>query len=275
MHTRPTISVAADPCENRDLLKVAARLAVDLNLPFIERPEDGDATYRLVATPRRLELRITGDKGRPFSVDLSQIDVTSPAGRSLKQPLVKALGIRKRSDPPPVIIDATAGWGEDSWLMASFGCRVLSVERNKVVATLLRDGLFRAGASLPDMLQRVHVVTTDARHMLRRIHLREPGDDLPASMEVFFHPDVVYLDPMFPSGRKTAERKPLKILRELVGDDEDGGELFDFAMRVARSRVVVKRSPKADPVGGKPTVSYEGKGVRYDVYAIAALKPQR
>lgn len=275
------IAVCADPASDRDLLKAAARLAVDLNLPFLEKPARTGWDALLIVTPDRLAFSVLrGDAalkgGKPVSGDLSSIDITSSAGRSLDQPIAKAIGFKKRSEPPAVI-DATAGWAEDTWLMAGLGCRVLGVERNKVVHTLARDALLRAGAENPQVLMRTHLIQADARHLLRRIvRLNESGggeagEDLPPAMQEFLHPDVVFLDPMFPPGRKTAERKPMKLLRKLVGDDGDAAELIDWALRVAKSRVVVKRPPKAEPLGGKPTLSFEGKGVRYDVYVIKAV----
>lgn len=264
----PPIAVSADPLDDHELLKAAARLSVDLNLPFAGTLETaGEFELLLTVTPVRLELRQRGDR-RGVAVDFSSIDVRSSAGRSLKQPLAKALGIKKRSDPALTVIDATAGWGEDTYLMAGLGCRVLAVERHPVVAVLLRDGMLRAGLA-------VRVLTADATAMLRRMSRREPADDLPEELSAFFHPDVVYIDPMFPPGRKTAERKPMKMLRVLVGD-EDGGaaELLNAALGIARRRVVVKRPPRAEPLGGlTPAHTHEGKGVRYDVYASPDLKP--
>ncbi|MCE9590326.1 MAG: class I SAM-dependent methyltransferase [Planctomycetes bacterium] len=275
----PSIAVCADPAKDINLLKAAARLAVDLNRPFLEKPTRTGYDMLLAVTPERVELRVLRGGadvkgGNPISADPGDLDTTSGAGRSLNQPVAKAVGLKKRGEAPTVI-DATAGYGEDAWLLASLGCRVLAVERNKVVAMLLRDGLLRAGSTQPDALQRLHVVTSDARHLLRRIARRdgaepEPGEDLPESMRDFLEPDVVYIDPMFPGAatRKTAERKPMKVLRWLVGGDEDCGELFDWAMTAALKRVVVKRPMKADPLRGKPTIVFKGKGVRYDVYVV-------
>jgi 16S rRNA (guanine1516-N2)-methyltransferase len=170
-----------------------------------------------------------------------------------------------------VVIDATAGWCEDAWLMAGLGCHVLAVERNRIIHTLARDGLLRTGAHRADVLGRINLVQADARHLLRRLaYMRqgrgEPGDELPPAMQDFLHPDVVFIDPMFPSGRKTAERKPMRLLRRLVGDDGDAAEILEWALRVARRRVVVKRPIKAPPLGGKPTTTHKEKSLRYDVY---------
>lgn len=274
----------ADPSDDQELLRAAARLAVDLDLPLFAKAPASGFEMHLVAAPGRLELRVVDGPdeeivgGRPVFADLSLIDVSSNAGRSLKQPIAKALGIKKRSDPAPTVIDATAGWGEDAWVMAALGCKVLCVERSKIVATLLRDALLRAGIGDMAMLGRVSVVTADSKHLLRRLSRlhEEPASDLPAEMRAFLEPDVVYLDPMFPGSdtRKGAERKPMRVLRRLVGEDGDAAELFAWALRVARKRVVVKRPIKAPPlqvpagfapVATEPDIVFEGKGYRFDV----------
>jgi 16S rRNA (guanine1516-N2)-methyltransferase len=81
-------------------------------------------------------------------------------------------------------------------------------------------------------------------------------------------PDCIYLDPMFPQKRKqsAATRKSMAILRDILGDDLDRQALFDAAMQAARRRVVVKSPEYAEPLGGKPHESYQGKLLRYDVY---------
>lgn len=301
------LAVCADPPSDAALLKAAARLSVDLGLPFIKKPRKTGYDALVVVTAARLELRVLrGDAatrgGRPVCADLTRIDAASGPGRSLKQPIARAVGRKRMADPAPVVIDATGGFGEDAWLLASLGCQVLTVERSPIVAALLRDGLLRAGVDQPDVLARCHTVRADAKHLLRRIAhaldaatanrrtnrslslatlAKRAGDaaaavgggaaDVPTQLERFYAPDVVYLDPMFPHGRKAAERKPMRVLRRLVGDDTDADELLHWALRVARRRVVVKRPSLADPLADvKPTTRHKGKAARYDVYVTAA-----
>jgi len=51
-----------------------------------------------------------------------------------------------------------------------------------------------------------------------------------------------------------------------LGDDADKQQLFDAAFNAAGKRVVVKSPDYAEPLGGKPTESFQGKLLRYDVY---------
>jgi 16S rRNA (guanine1516-N2)-methyltransferase len=162
---------------------------------------------------------------------------------------------------------------------------VLAVERSPVVHALLADGLRRAAAAMPGIAQRITLIRADAREVLSRlepaarggcalvagVHGQPGAGPAKVSLSGFGRPDVVLLDPMFPPGRKTAERKRMRVLRALVGHDMDAGELLGRALVAAARRVVVKRPVRAEPLGGRaPTVSHAGKALRYDVYAVAA-----
>ena len=80
--------------------------------------------------------------------------------------------------------------------------------------------------------------------------------------------DVVYLDPMFPSRRKSARvKKEMWLFQQLLeaGDTSEG--LLDAALAAAGKRVVVKRPAKAPPLGDRtPAFQLPGKTVRFDVY---------
>ena len=226
----------------------------------------------LAVTPRRLELRVVGGTaelrgGRAVFVNLAKVDATSAAGRRLRQPITRAVGLRRRQ-PAPVIIDATAGYGEDAWLLASLGCRVLAVERNKLVGTLLRDGLMRVATAQPAVAERVTTIVADARTIFGQMVRRHAATTThpPEAIADFWPPDVIYLDPMFPTGRKATERKAMRVLRRLVGDDKRAPELLAAARAVARRRVVVKRPLHAEPLAEKPGSVHKGKSTRYDVY---------
>ena len=276
----------------------------------------------------RLELRVVEPGhplagGRGVAADLLALDTTSGAGRSQKSPLARAVGLgrsgrrRRRgrgsapasdvpdppdhADPGPPstdaqlrVLDATAGLGEDAWLLAAAGCLVTAVERQPIVHALLTDALRRAAEVQPQIAARLHLLPAqDAADLLRRLAEREPerepdrpaaaaGQPEPAA-HTFGDPgpfDVVLLDPMFPdaSKRKTTERKPMRMLRLLAGDDPDAASLWPLAMRVAGQRVVVKRPRRAPtlPILGPdgqapppPAAQHEGRGFRFDVYPTA------
>jgi 16S rRNA (guanine1516-N2)-methyltransferase len=206
-------------------------------------------------TAERIELRSSKPKGpQPVYVDF----VGGPLGYSRKLPgsrlLFHAIG---RIDTHPTVIDATAGLGRDAFLLAHKGYRVIAIERSPVIAALLEDGIKRAMSSpeLKEMLcDRLRLVVGDARVFLRQIPLAEA-------------PDVVYLDPMFPPRTKSAKvKKESTVLRCIVGNDEDAGELLEAARGIARRHVVVKRMRPSPPIAPGVTRTYQGKSTRYDIY---------
>jgi len=252
-----SVAVCADPSGDARLHQVAEALAQELGLPLVLCSKPGDATLLLVVRPERLELRVVRGElagGRPIFVDLLAMDVQSPAGRRVRQPIARAVGLVARKEagkPLPVVIDATAGFGEDAWLLASLGCRVIAIERSPIMAALLQDGLRRAASQMPDIAQRIELRIGNSIELLSRC---EPVD-------------VIYLDPMFPTGRKTLERKPMRVLRALVGADTDAEALLRAAQATGTHRVVVKRPLRSPPLGNlKPHVTHEGRALRFDVY---------
>lgn len=189
-----------------------------------------------------LSLRDNRGRGlKPLSIDLD-----APASPSKKQPLGRAVGRRTRS-----VVDATAGWGDDAARLAAMGYSVTMLERNPIMAALLRNAVDRAAGRFG--ATRLQLVECDA------------VDHLGARTDAW---DCVYLDPMFPPKRRasTLAKRPLRLLRELAGDDPDSDRLFEAAMRAASKRVVVKRPDHVAPLFGEPAETVAGKLVRYDVY---------
>ena len=237
----------------------AAALSAELGIPLATELESSDdaPSFRLVVYASRLELREVGRRGAgPVFVDF----VNGPTGHRIrstrfgKQPLATAIGL---SASPIHVVDATAGLGRDTFLLATLGCEVTAIERCPILGALLQDGLDRA-ADGPQAVRvsalRISLLIGDARALLPRL-----ADDAA--------PDVVYLDPMYPPRKKRAlPKKELRICRALVGDDGDAGELFLIARRVARKRVVVKRPRHAPSLAPRPHLQIRSKMVRYDVY---------
>ena len=182
---------------------------------------------------------------KPLCIDLVRLRKrcrSLPISR--RGPLAKAIGRKTRS-----VIDATAGWGQDMMLMWMMGYAVSAVERSKIMAALLLDGLRR---------YRQYDLSGDRPSFI--------VDD--ATSYLLDHSaDCVYLDPMFPPKRKESAlaKRPIRVLRELVGDDGDRHRLFQSAWRAARQRVVAKRPSYAEP-WQTPDHTFSGKLMCYDVY---------
>lgn len=251
-----------------------AALAARLGLPVLESRDlaTGSAAADLYLVVDRDGLQLApAERGRErpgrreqayrakgVCVDFGGLDTrTGAGGLSRKQPIARAIGAKTRT-----VVDATAGMGQDARLLAAMGFEVTAIERSPVVAALLSDGLARAEADplVTHMLGgRLRVIAGDARTVLAGL---DPA------------PDAVYIDPMFPPRRKESAlaRKPMRLLRTLVGPDPDAAELL-AAARAAAVRVVVKRPPDADPVDPGMSHCVESKLARYDVYVRGAIAP--
>ena len=255
--SQPTIAVhcaAAVRCHE------ASALAVRLLLPLTTISNPG-FDFLLTYTTKRLELWKTGRSAPgPIYVDF----VGGPFGyRRLRgggcmQYLARAVGLR--SGIKPSILDATAGLGRDAFMLATLGCRVLMLERSPISHALLADGLKRA--NLDPMLSKV----TDERLGLRC----EDAISYLTRLSAHARPDVIYLDPMYPKRSRSAlNKKEMRLLREVAGDDEDAPELLALSLRTAGRRVVVKRSRLAPPIEGSPPDAHiRGAATRYDVYSL-------
>jgi 16S rRNA (guanine1516-N2)-methyltransferase len=170
-----------------------------------------------------------------------------------REMLVKAA--RLKGVEAPTAIDATAGLGEDSLLLAAAGFRVRMFERNPTIAALLVDALERA-ASIPEVAEaasRMELVTEDSIEALP--HLTE-------------HPDLVLLDPMFPAKHGDARaKKKLQLLQKLEQPCEDETALLEAAFAADPRKIVVKRPLKGPHLADrKPSYSLRGKTIRYDCY---------
>ena len=171
--------------------------------------------------------------------------------------LVRAARIRGAANP--TAFDATAGLGEDSFLLAAAGFTVTLCERDHVIAALLADALERAAGEpgLAPVAERMRLVEGDSTEVLARL-----GST----------PDVVFLDPMFPGRSKSAlVKKKLQLLQRLERPCEDERELMRAALAARPRKVVVKRPAKGPVLAGvKPSYSLSGKAVRFDCIVPAS-----
>ena len=153
-------------------------------------------------------------------------------------------------------IDATAGMGEDSLLLAACGYQVTLYEQNPVIAILLKDALRRAKKNtvLKDIVSRMQLVEGDSIE-----HLNKRLDPV----------DVIYLDPMFPGWQKSGLiNKKLQLIQKLEPPCSKETALFDAAMAAQPSKIIVKRPLKSPYLDERvPSYSLKGKAIRYDCYS--------
>jgi 16S rRNA (guanine1516-N2)-methyltransferase len=175
-------------------------------------------------------------------------------GRLQHEMLVKAASSEKEGRKA---IDATAGMGEDAFLLAAQGYEVTLYEQNPVVAALLKDAIRRAKKNqiLKDIAGRMKVVEADSVESMSK--LLDPVD-------------VIYLDPMFPARQKSSLiNKKLQLIQKLEPPCSEETDLFDAALKVCPSRIIVKRPLKSECLAGRePSYTLKGKAIRYDCYVL-------
>lgn len=235
-------------------------LAGRLGLPLCA-DEENNYRYHLVYTDNRLELQqnphLCHNKENPLYVDFLHGERVHRRISTLsnKNPLARAAGIKPGIRP--CVADATAGLGMDGISLAWLGCMVIFIERNPIIHALLKDGLERA-----KMNHRMDDIIEES------VTLHQ-GNAMEILSKIFPAPDTVLVDPMYPKTLKgPLNKKEMRILRQLAGDDSDGHELFKYSLQNARNRVVVKRPKGAQNLCNSPPPSFSVpmKSGRFDVY---------
>ena len=246
-------------------LPLAAQLAAHLDLPSLADAVDPRdvvaADALLLVRDGLLSLQQTG-RGAPGPV---AVEFGSAAMRHRRKGghnelLGRAVGAGKR--PLITVLDATAGLGRDSFVLADLGCRVLLCEREPVLVEMLRAALVNAASGDDPWL----------RGVVARMRLL-PGDAASVPAAELAGVDVIYLDPMFPAREKSsAVKKEMALLQRLLagGPKSRSAEaLLAWALQQEVARVVVKRPARAPVLGGRaPSHELSGRAVRYDVYTL-------
>lgn len=201
----------------------------------------------------RLSLHVSGSRLKPLCIDFlgGKLQHRRDYGGGRGQLIARAVGIKKLSNP--CVLDLTAGFGQDAFVLATLGCDVTMIERSPIMASLLKDALKRFYAHEASDGVKLSLVQAESIIYMQQL----------ATL-----PDVIYLDPMYPDTKNTAlNKKEMQVLRDVVGDDVDADEVLRLALQKAKHRVVVKRPRHGIILGNhKPDVVFEGKSSRFDVY---------
>ncbi len=168
--------------------------------------------------------------------------------------LIKAAKL-KGMDHTPIAVDMTAGLGEDAFLLAGAGCKVIMFEQDEVIASLLEDAIKRGKeiVEIKDVMDRMTLIK---------------GDSIEGVKSLDIIPDIVYLDPMFPQRQKSGLiKKKFQIIHELEKPCSNGSDLLNAAISTKAKKIIVKRPQKGENlVDIKPNYTISGKAIRYDVY---------
>lgn len=237
-------------------------LSEELQIPLVDSYSD-DFDFYLQKIDDLLYLQ---SEETQICVDFSsgEANYRREYGGGKNQPIGRAIGLNKRKDI--TVLDATAGLGGDSFVLACLGCQVTMLERSPIISALLGDGLRRGllDENIKHLIEKMNLINVDAKKYFSQIKIQATSH-LEAYIEK--RPDVIYLDPMYPHRKKSAKvKKEMQMLQLLLGHDEDASFLA-LAIEVAGKRVVVKRPKGAEYLNDlTPTHSIESKKTRYDVY---------
>ena len=182
------------------------------------------------------------------------------------------------------VIDATAGFGHDSLILASTGAQVIMLEQQPLMALLLLVEQQRMSglANWQKLMSRLHIINTDALGYFATLAADTINDTKEIDKKLI---DVVYLDPMFPedsyqdskTGKGAKVGKHMQALHQLASPPtlEQEEQLLQSAQAVVRQnaqtsgRVVVKR-PQFAPLLAhqQPSESWHNEAVRFDGYFV-------
>jgi 16S rRNA (guanine1516-N2)-methyltransferase len=158
--------------------------------------------------------------------------------------ICKAVGLTQQKSFN--IIDATAGLGQDAFILSCYGGKVQMIEQNPLIALSLQQALIQLNKE-------------------NSLFSLQNGN----AIELLKPTEVVYLDPMYPHRQKSAlSKKAMQIFQKLLKDQPISAHLLlNKARQVAIDRVVVKRPAKGQFLAEqKPNFSYQSKNVRFDIY---------
>lgn len=253
-HELPAVAVLSHP-KHSERCKYFSSL---LHIPLCDAEADWSSfDYQLVVDEQALRLLPAGKStDGPVFVDFAGGAAAYRRKSGGGELISKAIAGPKATTR---VWDATAGLGRDSFVIASSGYRVTLCERSPLVACLLEDALQRASGSddseLAAVIARMQLCIGNSTEQLMSLRAEQA-------------PEVIVIDPMFPSSKKSAlVKKEMRVFQQLIGADSDSDHLLEAALHCASHRVVVKRPKKAQFLADKkPNFSLPGKAIRFDVY---------
>ena len=186
---------------------------------------------------------LSTSEGLSFSLDFSWNFLKQKQAYS-QQALIKAIGQKSKGFS---VLDLTAGWLKDSFLIAGFGCHVKAVESHPFVFHFVKRELERQKAP----------------HLSLELLL---GDSLQYLKSLKEKPDIIFMDPMFGGKKKSLSQKPLRILKTLVGETQTKELLFEWALKKAKKKVIVKRHKLDQALSPHFITTFKGHSTCYDIF---------
>ena len=169
-----------------------------------------------------------------------------------KQPLLRSLNIKRETNVH--VADLTAGFGQDSLIIASRGITLTSIEKNPITAAILKTLV----------LQFKKNVTSCQWQVVNACSQEWLSEQQPNTMT------HLIMDPFFEKKTNALPKKSMQWLQLLDQHCEASSEtdLFTLAMQQTDCRIIVKRDRKARPIANaKPNQGcIMQKTTRFDCY---------
>ena len=184
--------------------------------------------------------------GIDFCVDFCSKQAAFRQQQNNRELLLRALGDAKS------VCDLTCGFAKDTLVMAHKNINVTALEKNSIIFALTDNALQRLKISKPELAAKINIYNSDAVNWLAQ------------NNKTF---DAIYLDPMFPARKKSAQvKKAAQVLQFLNCNAEQ--TVWDLAVLLQYcKRVVVKRPKNAENLfTQKPCFSVKGSTCRFDGY---------
>jgi 16S rRNA (guanine1516-N2)-methyltransferase len=207
-------------------------LARELGASFVERKKMSIA--RLHEMDKEI-IVVTDNELRAYSAESKEPFFFHPSMALLRikriaqgdnDVMAKVCGLREGD----AFLDCTLGLASDS-LVASFIVgeqgRVVGLESERILATVVADGLQRYENTLPEVVQAMRRIEVIPLHHLTFLQQCENNSF-----------DIVYFDPMFFQGIAMSEG--IAPLRPFANYETISEQAIEEAKRVARRRVVMK-----------------------------------
>ncbi len=187
------------------------------------------------------------------------------------QALFKAIGFKGQALK---VLDITAGWAREAFLLSQMGCQVRAVESHPFVFHFVRSYLEQKAKGKNQKLNCLYPQKGIEPYELGETHFQIKGlqlilcDSLNylSQLKTEDEPDVIYMDPMFGEKKKALGKKNMQILKKLVGETKNQHALLKMALQKAKKRVVVKRQ-RREPSLYQPVLHcFKSHSICYDVF---------
>ncbi len=259
--------IMLDKTNNKNLKQIASNHNISNPFLMVEQ----DKKYQLICYLCTIE---NDEKGKPniikVSLDWHKLQRRIVTAGRKSELLLQACKLTADSK----VIDATAGFGHDSLIMASGGAKLVMLEQNPLMLLLLilEKERMSQEKNWQGLMARLDIKYVNAVKFLQGLQEKTAALNFVERTEMQIA-DVIYLDPMFPQASYQGAKvgKGMQILHDLAlpPTAEQQKLLLTMARQAVtkNGRVVVKRPKNAPFFANVPAdESWENDVVRFDGY---------